>query len=94
MPIPYLQKKQIAGLIIKKRESDTLSPAENDSETEQDQGLESCAEHLIRAVHSKDAPGVAEALRAAFEVLESAPHDEADPHSYDAQNTKAAKESS
>lgn len=94
MPLPYLQKKQVAGLIIKKREADTLSPAENDGETSQDQGLESCAEHLIRAVHAKDPAGVAEAMRSAFEIMESEPHDEgAEPHSYDDQNIKAAKES-
>jgi hypothetical protein len=56
-----------------------------------DHALIACAEDLIRAIHAKDAQSVADAFRAAFEVLESEPHDEA-PHSYDEMNAQAAKE--
>lgn len=41
--------------------------------------LESAAEDLVRAVHSKDIKGVAVALRAAFELCDSMPHEEG-PH--------------
>lgn len=41
--------------------------------------LESAAEDLVRAVHSKDIKGVAEALRAAFDLCDSEPHEEG-PH--------------
>lgn len=34
------------------------------------------AADLIRAIHAKDEDGVAKAFRAAFEILESQPHDE------------------
>lgn len=38
--------------------------------------LQSAAEDLIAAVHSKDAGAVADALRNAFTMLESEPHEE------------------
>jgi hypothetical protein len=43
---------------------------------EQEDPLMSAADDLISAVHSKDASGVMEALRSAFTMLESQPHDE------------------
>lgn len=46
-----------------------------DSEPEYD-ALESAAEDLINAIHSKDAKGAAAALRAAFELADSQPHEE------------------
>lgn len=45
-------------------------------EDDQDPGLTSAAEDLIQAVHAKDAKAVSEALKAAFEMCDSAPHDE------------------
>lgn len=41
--------------------------------------LESAAEDLIQAVHSKNVKSVAEALRAAFEICDAQPHEEG-PH--------------
>lgn len=45
---------------------------------------------------SNDVKGVAEAIKSAFEILDSQPHEEGEhtnePHSYDAQNQKAGKE--
>ncbi len=38
--------------------------------------LESAAEDLISAVHSKDVKAVASALKAAFEMCDSQPHEE------------------
>ena len=38
--------------------------------------LESAAEDLISAVHSKNVKAVASALKAAFEMMESEPHEE------------------
>lgn len=40
------------------------------------EALEACASDLIHAIASQDAASVAEALRAAFEIMESAPHEE------------------
>lgn len=48
---------------------------ESDHEEEYDT-LESAAEDLVNAVHSKDIKAVAAALRAAFELCDSEPHEE------------------
>lgn len=52
--------------------------AEQESDNKSDSGLLACAADLISAVHSKDEQGVASAMRAAFELLESEPHEEAE----------------
>lgn len=67
---------------LKKQEAAVVSPVEHikresDEEPEYDM-LESAAEDLISAVHSKDVKSVAQALRAAFEMCESQPHEEAE----------------
>ena len=41
--------------------------------------LESAAEDLISAIHAKDTKAVVSALRAAFEIYDSEPHEEG-PH--------------
>lgn len=38
--------------------------------------IDVCAQDLIDAVHSKDVKRTSDALKAAFTILESAPHDE------------------
>ena len=74
--LPFLKNKiQSPGMII-----ETRKPDENPSQEEEsndDEGLEMAAQDLIDAVHSKDVKGVASAMRAAFEFLESQPHEEA-----------------
>ena len=62
------------GLIVQTRASDGSQSSEPiDAE---DQALAACGEDLIRAITSKDAEGVANALRSAFSILESEPHEE------------------
>ena len=72
--LPFLKKLDEASVSapaeIKKREPD--------EEPEYD-SLESAGHDLIDAIHSKDAKSVAAALRAAFELLDSEPHQEG-PH--------------
>ncbi len=89
--LPFLQKKQIAGLIVAHRKPDG-GQEESHSEGNENSALEACAEDLIRAIHAKDGMHVALALRAAFDVLESEPHEEG-PHTndYDSQNEEAAE---
>ncbi len=70
--LPALKRKNDVGISI---------PAES-IERKPDEGaeydvLESAADDLIAAVHSKDTKAVCVALRAAFELLESEPHQEA-----------------
>jgi hypothetical protein len=88
-------------LIISHRKPDGgVSPFENkeeEQEGQEDHALEACAQDILRAIADKDFKHLALALRAAFDVLESEPHEEAEhdspsPHSYDAQNKLAAKE--
>jgi hypothetical protein len=74
--LPFLKPKRVAGVIIEKRKADQSPQVE--PEDAADQGLDACSEELIRAMHAKDAKGVSAALRAAFEVLESQPHEEAE----------------
>jgi len=56
-------------------------------EGDEDQGLMACAEDLIKAIHAKDTSATASALRAAFELCDSEPHDEG-PHLNDEQDTE------
>lgn len=60
------------------KEASSSGPVESverkpDEEPEYD-AMESAAEDLISAIHSKDAPAAAAALRAAFELADSQPH--------------------
>lgn len=69
--LPFLKKQQDGSI---------SSPVEHvkresDEESEYDM-LESAAEDLISAVHSKNIKGVCSALRAAFEMLDAEPHEE------------------
>ncbi len=73
--LPFLQPKKAAGVIMAKRTPQgTTEPMHEEGEHEP--GLMSAAEDLISAVHAKDAKGVADAFKAAFEVCESYPHEE------------------
>jgi len=89
--LPFLKKRQeaqISGLQIKNREPDEKPEQDQDDSSA---AIEACAAALISAIHSHDAKGVAEAMKDAFEILESMPHEEVEPHSYDAQNIKAGE---
>ncbi len=87
--LPFLKPKSVAGLIISRRKPDG-STEEQHSEGNEGEGLDACSEALIRAVNAKDAKSVSAAIRDAFQILESEPHEEG-PHTYEAQNEKAAK---
>lgn len=74
--LPFLKKAQegSASMPVEhvKRESDEESESDYDM-------LDSAAEDLIQAVHSKDVKAVSSALKAAYEMCESQPHEEG-PH--------------
>lgn len=84
--LPFLKKKD--GFASSSVINIDRKPDEpNDSNA----GIEACAQDLISAVHAKDASAAASAIRAAFEMLESEPHEEGphvEPHSYDASKQK------
>lgn len=75
--LPFLNKSKEASVSMPpdsiKRKSD-----DEDGEQEYD-SLHSAAEDLIHAVHSKDVAAVAMAIKAAFEICDSQPHEEG-PH--------------
>lgn len=79
---------------MKTRAPDASPEAEDTDDSSA--AIEACASELVRAVHAKDPTAVAEALKDAFEILQSMPSEEEtnepSPHSYDAQNIKAAQE--
>lgn len=86
--IPFLKKREAkqVGVIVQDRAPDQK---EENQENDKDASIHACAQDLINAVHAKDVAKAAEAIRSAFEILESQPHDEA-PHTYAAQNEAAA----
>lgn len=69
--LPFKKEGSIAGPVeIKERTPD---------EPKEYNFLEDVMMDLINAIHSKDKSGAAEALRAAFELFDSEPHEEG-PH--------------
>jgi hypothetical protein len=76
--LPFLKARKVGST------AQTVSSADGHQERlgeegETDVGLMSAAEDLIRAVHAKDAQAVADAMKAAFEIMEEMPHEEG-PH--------------
>ncbi len=63
---------------------------QSDQPEQDDSGIEQCAQDLINAIHGHDVQGVAEAMKSAFTILESQPHDES-PHTYEDQNALAGE---
>lgn len=93
--LPFLKRKDssIAGTIIKTRTPD--EPSESEQPDDPSASHEACARDLLKAIEAKDVKGIADALYDAFTVMESEPHEEGphvEPHSYDAQNAKAAQD--
>lgn len=96
--LPFLKdkQKQVAGLIIKNRKPDEKPQDQQQEPDDSAAAIESCADALINAIHSKDVQAAAQALKDAFDILESEEDEQeesASPHSYDAQNQLAAKQS-
>ena len=77
MPLPFFQKRRETGLIVKTREPDGMMDESGPDESN-DAGLEACAQDMIRACEAGDPKSMAAAFRAAFDILESLPHNEAE----------------
>ena len=72
--LPFLKRNQEAS------GSGPIESVERKSDSEEEyDALESAADDLIAAVHAKDTKGAAAALRAAFQLADSEPHEEG-PH--------------
>lgn len=83
--LPFLKKKDssVAGLIIKQRTPDKSNESED-----LEYSAEDCARYLIAAVHSNDPAGVVKAIK---DIMGESKEDKPSPHSYEAQNQKAAE---
>jgi len=75
--LQFMKPKMQTGLMVSVRKPDSIEESHTDGN--EDNGLDACAEDLIRALHSKDIKSVSAALKAAFDILESMPHEEG-PH--------------
>lgn len=76
--LPFLKKDRgNAGIATEYRKPDQPEEAKDDD------GLESCAADLMRSLNENNTKGIAAALRAAFEILDSQPHEEFDHDSDD-----------
>lgn len=89
--LPFMKPKMQTGVIVSTRKPDEIP---KDESSPDDSGLEVCAQDIISALESKDAKKLAAAIKSAFQICEASPEsdDGAEPHSYDAQNIKAAKD--
>lgn len=89
--LPFLKKniKQQSGVIVHNRAPDESPTSEPDDSG--DHALEACAQDMIDAVHRRDAKAAASAMRAAFQCLESEPHEEDENNDFHSQNEKAAQ---
>lgn len=74
--LPFLKKSktQSAGISMEYRKPDEDQKSSTDMLD--DSALEACADDLMRAVSSGDKKSAARALRAAFQILDSEPHEE------------------
>lgn len=65
---------------LKNKEASASGPVESIKRSPDDGAdydmLDSAAEDLMHAVHSKDIKAIASALKAAFEICDSQPHEE------------------
>jgi hypothetical protein len=80
--LPFLRKKNdagIAGVMVQHRSPDAEGEGHKDQEDQPEAGLRACAKDLMDAISSGDEGRVASALRAAFEICDSEPHEEG-PH--------------
>lgn len=75
--LPFLRPKAQVGITVKTRPSD--SDDTQMDESSDSEGLESAMEDLCHALDAKDYRRAADAFKAAFDMLESQPHEEV-PH--------------
>ena len=74
MPLPFLKPKPVGAVITTVRKQDGANEIEDQEDG--DEGINAAATDLIRAIHAKDEMGVAAAIKAAFQILDSEPHEE------------------
>ena len=75
--LPFLKPRKMSSLIIASRKKDGTA-AEAVKEDETHPKLLEAAEHMVSAVHEKDASKVAEAMRMAHEHLNTSQESESE----------------
>lgn len=94
--LPILKKTPQVGLIITQRKPDEVDKAQ--PEEEGDASGEAAFQDIMEAIKSGDVKAGAKALRSAFEIFDSEPHeegphtDDSDDNSFQSQNRKAAQD--
>ena len=73
MTLPFLKRTKEGSVSMP---VETVKRTPDDESSESYDYMESVADDLISAVHSKDSKGVVAALKAAFEIMEESPHEE------------------
>jgi rRNA processing protein Krr1/Pno1 len=76
--LPFMQPKKASSIIMMKAKPEGGMEVEKE-EGEEDPSLLAAAEDIISAISMKDAVTLAMALKAAFEICDSMPHEEG-PH--------------
>jgi len=71
------QMKQTGIIMAVRKAEGGFADADEPKESE-NYGLEHCAKSILAAIDAKDASQLAKALKDAFDVLESQPHEEAE----------------
>ena len=76
--LPFLKPKQsgVGGVAVTVRKPDGSQQIDESEDSQVDEALGACAADLIRGVHAKDEESVVAALKSAFEILDSQPHEE------------------
>lgn len=88
--LPFLKPKRQDGVIVAQRKPNGNIDMDLDKNMD-DESIDYCSQDLLDGINSKDIKKISSALKSAFEILDSQPHEEG-PHTYEAQNIKAAKE--
>lgn len=84
--LPFLDKKKTVSAVIARRGKPALEVKSEVSapDSEGDPALESAAEDILRAIEEKSVLGLAQALKAAFQICDAEPHHEGE-HTGDAE---------
>lgn len=83
--LPFLKNKKAAGLILSPVKPQGSPRPDGrfidiySEESNENNGLVSCAQDLLKAIEMKDPKAMADAMKAAFQILDSEPHVEG-PH--------------
>lgn len=76
--LPFFHPKRAVAVIVARRGKPDVEVKSEAGGKDLPDGLLECAEDMLRASDERSAIGLAQALKSAFQILESQPHEEAD----------------